>query len=1194
MDKNTTTPKKKISRLMRLLDNGEGKQFSMGAKIASIVAGIVLIVGVLFTIICSTLPNIPAIGSSIVRDINILLISTNATLIGLYVTAFIFLNDSLKTRVKEDPTITEAVQIILHDYRRNMFIISLGTIITILLEIVNNIMLGGPDVSDIDNLFITVSDWRWLFFVLVTVCSIFVTVWIISSSSDITNSDGLIATQSKKNLREHEKAILEDLEKIVADENVLSPSLFSQLRDKYHEYSRQTTGDVFACFTGKDILDCFSDGNDKSKSQKENNSETTAEDSDKGYSFALAYHKVKKSNPEMCLEKCIADYTSDKADFEKRFPTSDSILFIGKKARFIQSMVAKICDNNIDKSIMNADFIHQSMESGFKWLYASEQFEKNDSTTAVVIDVRDANRFLDHIKYRIIADILFEELPYSNETVESLFAQVCDYFNSTDTAGKQNWVSNIEENEKIDLLREKKHRISNYKKNMQTIVTHFFEGYRHIMGYRDAMVHFSQYTKKDKKKKREEVISLLNARKVNIYTEILKRVLVDRFTSFVKTDDLNLGNSTLDKGWFNYSEFTKSNFTHSTFRFARIENAIMRNCDLSTCSFINADASGTDFKDSNFSYSNLTGMDLTETILDNAQMNSVLLRDRLIDNYDAGMYMLINNLDTAQNKYCNELKSELIERYSWLHDNGEFDINNSLSSFQEIIKDLIVDKADYNVKISETDEDVSLQNENGEFILTQAHERISEKIDDFLKYHKHYKISKKVSEAIPEARKIEARERKDADGNPITSNKTRREQLYGKINFNVATLMSASANNVTMKNTDFSYVNMDSASFYDSELSNAEMYHSKARGTLFMETNLNDLDAYLSDFSSSNFTEANLINANLIDCTATGCNFTRALMINTRIVNSLDNLPSQYPRLYMERFTKKIGDEEDPIYTDIFTASDSEYLLSDDKHNRYVDVDTNKPTADPSRAKTRKITDLEHTKDNRAYTDCTFSDIIANELFALNVNFNRSNFTKASLKNCLIYNSLMRWCEFEKTSFNNSLAYGVSFFQSNFTNASFSRAKIYGCEFSNVNLSSTRLISANISKSIFEESNFNGCNFASADVNNCSFRKCNFAKINISGCTFKNCYFCEVDFSGAIGLDEATFINCVFYRKNENADPNREHIVLNTEETKKKVLVYKENTSSSNNDVFDPFNLSYGSFSNENNVLEKTPRFSTR
>ena len=50
MDKNTTTPKKRISRLMRLLDNGEGKQFSMGAKIASIVAGIVLIAGVLFTI----------------------------------------------------------------------------------------------------------------------------------------------------------------------------------------------------------------------------------------------------------------------------------------------------------------------------------------------------------------------------------------------------------------------------------------------------------------------------------------------------------------------------------------------------------------------------------------------------------------------------------------------------------------------------------------------------------------------------------------------------------------------------------------------------------------------------------------------------------------------------------------------------------------------------------------------------------------------------------------------------------------------------------------------------------------------------------------------------------------------------------------------------------------------------------------
>ncbi|MBQ7224248.1 MAG: pentapeptide repeat-containing protein [Clostridia bacterium] len=1187
MDKMTTTisPKRK-SRLMRLLDNGDQKQFSMGAKIASVVAGIVLIAGLLFTIICSSLESVPAIGSSIVRDINILLISTNATLIGLYVTAFIFLNDSLKTRVKEDPTITEAVQIILHDYRRNMFVISLGTIVTILLEIINNILLGGPDVTDIDNLFITVADWRWLFFVLVTVCSIFVTVWIISSSSDITNSDGLIATQSKKNLREHEKAILEDLEKIVNDENDLPKHYFTQLRDKYYEYKKncETDEDVFARFTGKDILDCFSDGSEIQNGE-------SVEDSSRGYSFALAYHKVKKTSAKRDVQKCVSEYTASATEFEKKFPSSDSILFIGKNARFIEAMVAKICDNNIDKSIMNADFIHQSMESGFKWLYAREQYEKNDPTTAVVIDVRDANRFLDHIKYRIIADVLFEELPFRNETVEKLFERVSIYFNSTDTADMQYAPNDFDNNEVIELLKEKKWRIANYKKNMQAVVTRFFEGYRHVMGYRDAMVHFSQYTKKDKKRKREEVISALNARKVNIYTEILKRVLIDRFTSFVKTDDLNLGNSTLDKGWFNYSELTNSNFTHSTFRFARLENAIMRKCDLSTCSFINADASGTDFKDSNFSYSNLTGMDLSETILDNAQMNSVLLRDSHMDNY-AGMYTLINNIDTVNRDYCYKLTSDLVNRYSWLHQNPNVNLDNSFDLFHGIMLDLVRDHEDMGVKIAETDEDVSLKNENGEFVLSKAHKEISQRIDKFLTYHKYHKISKEIFESLPEARAVEAKKdtKSNFDASISFSEKSRRENLYGKISFNVATLQSASANNVTMKNTDFSYVNMDSASFFDSELSNAEMYHTSAKGSLFMETNLNDLDAYRSDFSNSNFTEANVINANLVDCTATGCNFNRALLINTRIVSTLDDLPEQYSPLFMERFTQSVGNAESEIYNFVDCVTNEELVINE--KGKYIDKTTGAPTSDVTRATKRHVVDLERKgqEDRRTYTDCTFTDIIANNLFALNTNFNRSNFKKASLKNCFIYNSLMRWSEFEDADFNNGLVYGVSFYQSNFTKASFSRSKIYGCEFSNVNLSSTRMISAGIYKTIFEESNFDGCNFASADLHNCSFRKCNFNRINLSSCTFKNCYFCEVDFSGAIGLDEANFINCVFYRKNENADPNSDSMILNKTSANKNVLVYLDNQDAPTGDIFD---MSFDS-GDAQNTVDKLNRYSSQ
>ena len=170
MKKEEKTVKERKSFIKRI------QRFLKGHRVDFSHSGLPIIIGAFFALIvlfCTVNRFSDAeIGASVIRDINILLISTNATLIGLYVTAFIFLNDSLKARVKEDGTLSGAVEAVLDRYRKNMATICVLAVISILAEILNNIFIGGNDVQDFENLFISFQDWRFKMFIFVSVISI--------------------------------------------------------------------------------------------------------------------------------------------------------------------------------------------------------------------------------------------------------------------------------------------------------------------------------------------------------------------------------------------------------------------------------------------------------------------------------------------------------------------------------------------------------------------------------------------------------------------------------------------------------------------------------------------------------------------------------------------------------------------------------------------------------------------------------------------------------------------------------------------------------------------------------------------------------------------------------------------------------------------------------------------------------------
>ncbi|MGN1372874.1 MAG: pentapeptide repeat-containing protein [Candidatus Coproplasma sp.] len=1057
------------------------------------------------------------IGASIVRDINILLISTTATLLGLYVTAFIFLNDSLKTRSKEDSKIKEAVDKILMRYRNDMIWVAVFTIISIVLEVLLNIVLGAPQPdNNIENIRLSLNSWIWYLFIAVTVYSIFIISWIILESRNITNSDSLIKKQSTDNLELHKRCLLDQFNNIL-NEKVETSEEFD-----------------FEDNSGLKILQKFGK---------------------KKFSFQQAYKSVKDSG--------IIKYKDGKWVYPGVSNEQEYIIQLGKIVRLIENIVSRICDNNIDKSIMNNELIFESMRSGFLWLYAHEG--KNN-----VLDVRDANRFLDHLKYQIITNKRFKDKPFDNNEVEETFRRAREAFYSLDY-GKGDKAGTVyldgqdgEQQVKKSTDGNKLEYITAYKANMRTIIDQFFTGYEHLIGYRDALVRNNDlkddtvniFKRKSKKKVKgesaeavqdgnntEDTTLLQGSRnrpisedqhKILIFSEIMKRVLIDRFTSFVKIDDLNLGNSTLTKGWFNYSELTKSNFTHTSFKFARLESAIFRGCDLSTCSFILADASDTDFTGSNFSYSDLTGMDLSDSILNNTQMNSVLLRDERLDHYGGYEYLFTKNKvkkpeqlncenEPAQPQNAVEEREmqmmrqqlregEIINHVVSLFAKDWYDPKEEQDGFKKLKEAFDGSRKGIYPTILSSDGYVDDEKAisvadtivySKDSLLDRAHEILcTDILKFFFEYRVKNKLSKETLEAVCEARKDEKAELKML-----------REAMYGKVYFGVANLEAASVNNVSMKNIDFSHVNISIASFADSDLSGTDMYYTKARKARFYRTNLNNVDAYRTEFEESNFSSASMIDTVLVDCNLNGCNFDRAILLRAKLINSLTDDKNNLPRPYLSRFIYKLSGVHSGLDETIEFVSDSEV----------IEVDKNKV----------QMRHIEELNDEHSCVGSDFTEALADHIVIMNVNMVRSIFDKISAKDAFIYNALMRWCVFKDSDLSNSICYGTSFHQSSFDGAKFSRAKLIACEFSNASLRNTNMISVLLEKVIFDEANLSYCNFSGATIENCSFRKCNFQKVILSGTVFKNVIFSQIDFQSVIGLDEAIFIDCAFEMKDK-------------------------------------------------------------
>lgn len=804
---------------------------------------------------------------------------------------------------------------------------------------------------------------------------------------------------------------------------------------------------------------------------------------------------IAKARVKIAMSKLFDCYNDLSYSFHSasRETSFDCALEIGvilfcKNVRIMEDLIEKICSNNIDKSIISGDKHYKSMENGFEWLFCHNDINRNKSVKH--IDIRDRNRYLDYVKYQImVASKYVDNSPKSSIDIDKYYLYIEKVFDERpfDKNPSDEKTNNGETKSftKTELIKK-------FKAEVTELIKKFFLVYELLTNYRDLLFLEEEIRKglKDKDTDNESTAPAITQNIVDL-SSVAVRVLLDRFVSFVKINDLNFGNSTFNRSWFNYSELSNSNYSGSNFKHARIENAKVRGSDISTCNLSLADGGFTDFSYSNFNYSNLTGMNLIGATLNNCEFQHALFRDTNVDSYFEGIKKI---LDVKNSK--DERVTNLINIWDAKHD-GIKSLNQIINTYKDDIE-----TPDFNKLDSECMPISILKYEDKK----NAKDTINQEAVKLVKFL--------LEKHIPAELLSNAKERMSLPG---IENEV---QYLGKVFFDTANLTEISAKNTQFSGVDFCHLQMERASFENSDMSNTEMYYTMARYASFTKCNINKLESFETDFYSCNFSRSIANNIMMINCNLMNTNWDKAILIGATIAD--------FSRFVEPAINESLENHINFRIDDCFTFVDSSYC----KGNEEVDAEDFNVKQDVVndisnyQIKFETIHTNKYRQSSYALSDTTFTYVLADNSAFLNIVADRSTFNHSSLKKALLANCRFYLSDFIETDFRYSNLTLCCMGQSCFKHANMTNAIIRYVDFSNSNMSNALLNLSEINHVLFDNSDLQEMNISGAIIKNCAFINCNIRGMIFSGAEFKNCVFYGIRFKDVIGIHTTKFTNC--------------------------------------------------------------------
>lgn len=755
--------------------------------------------------------------------------------------------------------------------------------------------------------------------------------------------------------------------------------------------------------------------------------------------------------------------------------TKDSLRNIGvilfcKNVRIMEDLINKICSNNIDKSIIRGDKHFDSMRYGFDWLFCHNEI--NRSNSVLHIDIRDRNRYLDYIKYQImVASKYVDHSPKSSVDIDKYYLYIEKAFDKKDFDTKTQL-------------------IDNFKTDVTDLIQDFFSVYELLKNYRDLLFSEEEIRKglKDKAKNDEEQTPAITKNIIDL-SSVAVRVLLDRFVSFVKINDLNFGNSTFNRSWFNYSELSNSNYAGSNFKRARIENAKMKRSDISTCNLSLADGGFTDFSYSNFNYSNLTGMNLIGATLNNCEFQNAIFRDLNADTYYEGVKTILG----VENTEDEQLVS-LVNVWGATH-NGKKSLVNIIKKYRDGFEE------DFG-ELNADHVPISILYYNDKKKLKASIDKDTINLMKFL-----------LGKHIPAELLDIARER------ILWSGIEEEVAHLGKVFFDTANLTEISAKSTQFSGVDFCHLPMERASFENSDMSNTEMYYTKAQYSSFIQCNINQMHSFESDFASCNFSNAIANDVQMINCNLMSTNWNKAILIGSIIADFSQYVNPTINESIAGYINFRIEDCFDFPQASFHPENKSDpedYDVVQDVVNDVPNYQLIRETAQDNK-NWQKVCSL---------SDTTFTSALADDIVLLNIMADRSTFNYSSLKNALFANCRFYLSDFIEADLRYSNLTMCCMGQSCFRRTNMTNAKVRYVDFSNGNMSGALFNLSELNHVLFDNSDLQEANVSGAVIKNCAFINCNITGMIFSGAKFINCVFYGIKFDNIVGIHTATFKNC--------------------------------------------------------------------
>ena len=771
------------------------------------------------------------------------------------------------------------------------------------------------------------------------------------------------------------------------------------------------------------------------------------------------------------------------------------IILLFKNVRILEDLISKICTNNIDKSIVSGEQHFDSIRYGLEWLFCHEELsDPGEQNPRRQLDIRDTNRYLDYIKYQIMCSK--NQLPLelqSSSGIDALYERIKDSFNEKDFAERTNY-------------------ITDFKTGAKELIRVFSQVYEILIKFRDALLLEEEIRKSlgrithDGSSSTAKVMDLKpqNLRKVINLSSVAVRVMLDRFVSFVKISDLNFGNSTFYRAWFNYSELSKSNYAGSNFKYARIENAKMKDCDISTSNLILADGGHTDFSNSNFNYSNMTGINLVDATVNHCEFQNAAFLDPNIELYKNA----INEVTSNQYNYPDSDDGRELQRKL----EHLCDIWRAGKKRDRSINTLILDIVDFykqsiqpeSLGIRESDEKqkwrILVHSEYQQLGIT-----LRDKTRNLLKQFLNAEISSELLMSMGMILATEGAERKK-----------QRIKKHGNILLEIADMTSISAKNSLLGGNNLSHVKMANASFENADMSGVRMYYTHSRATSFISTNLNHADCFESEFYLASFANAVMNNATFLNCNLNHTNWNSAIIVGTTFMDTSQFLEN----------TIFDGQTKRQVFI-------TEQCISNKKDARVIQDFPHYQEWESWGTAYTKLS-KEYWQMDCGIKDASFEDTLADSTVFLNMVADRSRFNRASFRNSIWANCRAFLSDFIETDLRYSRISFCCMGQSNFSGANITNAVLSYVDFSGCNLEGTLFNRCLMDHVLIQSANVRTINISEAVIKNSAFEDCKFIGAIVAGTVFSNCVFSNVDFSQLKGFHSSRFEDCYFYNCQNN------------------------------------------------------------